>query len=812
MPRTHVDVVLLVHGTAPSSRDDEGQEWWQRTSDFWTKLGSRLRGRAVCAPAKGECLFEGAGDHVFHWTGDNSEQRRRLAGRDLLDNWLLRFEKGPGGPRSYHLVGHSHGGSVIWHALLEAERRGENLKNLRSWTTVGTPFLHYTGRRSELWLAAPLLVTVSVAYAVGGWYADFLREVSFDSPLAFSLKSAAGLALLAVLVLAILYFGNRIVSAASALLKRHRDRKIEVDVLLKYSPRYLGLWTREDEAINVLRGSLGGLWSTDFVPRLPGLRAGIPGLATILRSPRMVPGWLVLLPFRALYYGLVAPIYNRILAPLVGEFILAFFQLKTQGNDLTGQVLVDVTSGPVAGVTFDELPEDVQSLLLSSADAAAKAVLPEVRESLVAVSQDRSGFQIVAGRLRQKLTWNELIHTSYFDYDRINERVWQNIERGCVQGDPGSEAAADVAIVSSAPTGEAPARSSDHRDRQAIRRWLEQASTRFAGECEKLDPGDSPVPKLGRTPGEKVSQPRPTTTEDGPRVLDWLVRGVRGSIKGLVPFLPAVLVWLAAGFLSDYSRSGQAWSVVEFSEAYPLVFTESLQPIELRYWYLYLIDFADMNRAIADIESIQNSPMRESAIGALAEAAARKGDVATVESLAKRFAAGDGRPNAEILRVAAEILTKNGRPKDAQHLMRGVASEEGKDFQLGLAVDAYAKRGSFEEALAVVKDIPQDDFKVEAWIRVAAAMTVAGDRDGAKRELDAIRTFLDKANIPGPGLYPRLAVAYRKANFVRESNDVFETAGRRCDVPGSAERTARNYPMFGVAHRKSLRRKGRIFH
>jgi hypothetical protein len=44
----------------------------------------------------------------------------------------------------YHIVAHSHGGSVVWHGLVESKRRGIDLSGLRSWTTVGTPFLKYS--------------------------------------------------------------------------------------------------------------------------------------------------------------------------------------------------------------------------------------------------------------------------------------------------------------------------------------------------------------------------------------------------------------------------------------------------------------------------------------------------------------------------------------------------------------------------------------------------------------------------------------------------------------------------------------------
>ena len=52
--------------------------------------------------------------HPFHWSGANSELARRNAGQALFE---CLFEP------SFHLVGHSHGGSVIWHALTRSAAR-----------------------------------------------------------------------------------------------------------------------------------------------------------------------------------------------------------------------------------------------------------------------------------------------------------------------------------------------------------------------------------------------------------------------------------------------------------------------------------------------------------------------------------------------------------------------------------------------------------------------------------------------------------------------------------------------------------------
>ena len=79
---------------------------------------------------------------VFRWSGENSERARIKAGRKLLAHLESLEAKGQG----YHLVGHSHGGSVIWHTLQLATSQRKSLDHLRSWATVGTPFLHYRTR------------------------------------------------------------------------------------------------------------------------------------------------------------------------------------------------------------------------------------------------------------------------------------------------------------------------------------------------------------------------------------------------------------------------------------------------------------------------------------------------------------------------------------------------------------------------------------------------------------------------------------------------------------------------------------------
>src|SRR5262249_51365156 len=128
-------VVIMVHGTGASSASDIGNQWWLRGDPncyprvIWHRLNQRLAPHCECLP-DGE---------LFHWSGENSESERIAAGAKLL-RLILDHEKNG---RVCHLVGHSHGGSVIWSALRQAARMEVSLADQTTWTTVGTPFIKH---------------------------------------------------------------------------------------------------------------------------------------------------------------------------------------------------------------------------------------------------------------------------------------------------------------------------------------------------------------------------------------------------------------------------------------------------------------------------------------------------------------------------------------------------------------------------------------------------------------------------------------------------------------------------------------------
>jgi hypothetical protein len=139
--------VCCIHGTGNPEAPRSSPKWWEPESSFGNRLRAALGGNFSVGDWASVDI-----SNQFTWSGGNSEQSRRAAGIKLL-NWLIESNL-----KNYHLVGHSHGGSVIWHALHEAEKRGIVPNDLRTWTTIGTPFLTFAPSLAPLWMVPSLLL------------------------------------------------------------------------------------------------------------------------------------------------------------------------------------------------------------------------------------------------------------------------------------------------------------------------------------------------------------------------------------------------------------------------------------------------------------------------------------------------------------------------------------------------------------------------------------------------------------------------------------------------------------------------------
>ncbi len=143
--------ILTVHGTfahieVPGGSDESDATaayWWRVDSPFVADLKKQLRGKS--------------GDEVevtpFVWSGNNSERERRDAGHQLFLE-LKRLEQAG---ETYGIIAHSHGGSVVSAALLEAAAKKEKLAGLKRWITIGTPFIELR-RERFLFMRLPILL------------------------------------------------------------------------------------------------------------------------------------------------------------------------------------------------------------------------------------------------------------------------------------------------------------------------------------------------------------------------------------------------------------------------------------------------------------------------------------------------------------------------------------------------------------------------------------------------------------------------------------------------------------------------------
>ncbi|MFK0017777.1 hypothetical protein [Streptomyces sp. NPDC090798] len=290
------DLVLLVHGTFAGNerREEQGDRWWQRGSTVWRALEENLP-PGTQLPA-GETM-------LFQWSGANAQIARLSASNELLAR-LIHLERSG---RKYHLVGHSHGGSIIWEALVTSQlvrkskhvspslldklrRRGivspephvplrskvpevyfkvppyEEiqkeicLNGLLSWTTLGTPFLQFHHKRRFLdrrRLAAeastPSASTVLGALLMGFFALMAIGFVSvglvsrFDHSMRRLPVWLMVVSFCLFMVLWRLGTGSSIADALEARAKAARE------AMSAFHGRWLGLWAPDDEAIGLLK-------------------------------------------------------------------------------------------------------------------------------------------------------------------------------------------------------------------------------------------------------------------------------------------------------------------------------------------------------------------------------------------------------------------------------------------------------------------------------------------------------------------------------------------------------------------------------
>jgi hypothetical protein len=384
--RTLDEIVILIHGTGAAEADPIKPKWWETHSDYARDLREKL--------GPGYDVGETPESEPFKWSGANSERDRRRAGQRLLSR-LRRLDREG---RSYHLVGHSHGGSVIWHSLWHSI---SDLKGLKSWTTVGTPFLEF----APIWTGCTTFIAFWVAFAFLAYPVAQMLMIAAERKIVLRDGYTPGIIMTVLLCAVLLLLCLGLAYVSLQWLRRHVylfvQRRLEDRAKSRYGDRWFALWHPEDEPIAGLNASL--ISPITFVPRV-----------ATPNSPRL---WRII----------TAP-YNRLIAPATDQFVWTLLVGRLQGSDIGGSVMIDAATTPRALTPgWAEMPLGLIEEMSASAGQQASRTVEALRHRLGQMRARGKGTEAF-GELTSAVSWSEILHTSYFDIPSVRELIAATIK------------------------------------------------------------------------------------------------------------------------------------------------------------------------------------------------------------------------------------------------------------------------------------------------------------------------------------------------------------------------------------------------
>lgn len=391
------ETVLLIHGTFVPRKDDAGDAWWQlplpgvsaKTRSFAAYLEKHSNGSLSGKP--------------YHWSGRNSEAARRIDAKALLEELRSLDKKGP-----FHIVAHSHGGLVTWLALKLSMKGKGPFSNLKSWTTVGTPFLDFSSSRFDIVPAVCALVLLVAALAGLPYFLDTLDSVRMAQALApvwfylwVVLAFLYSILCLATALLALRPMLNFMVFAA--------QRKKEEAATQTYHSRWLGIAHENDEAISALSAST---------------KAG----PEIFAQDRLLAAQNT----ESVPEGVKSRFWNALVDQILWKLAI---RTRAQGSDLGSAEIYAAGSQPDLFPKFPEelrfLPAELSKAMIAKSKSLMGASADAIRSSLIHSYRARSIRSLIASA-GEDFDSRVLLHTGYFDQPavRLIVRAWIAKGRG----------------------------------------------------------------------------------------------------------------------------------------------------------------------------------------------------------------------------------------------------------------------------------------------------------------------------------------------------------------------------------------------
>ncbi len=437
--------IVTVHGTGDTAAGPTGDKWFQQGSAFAQRLLGHLRQRGVEA------------DIVPHlWSGANSAWDRERAANKLAGLIRKLYNKYD----SIHVIGHSHGGNVANDAAVLLKwglRSNATKEKFDSLTTVGTPFFNVR--------TGPMQALAGVLFLLIAWGSAILFPL-LAAYLVYALldPDEGGVNLLAI----VLYVG---LVGPCVLFMLHMSRQGIRRILRpraggKTRTAVLSIWHEHDEAIAFLqrveelklepfprgalfRGSRAAAISIGVLaviaiavahPLLYSLGvwdllnfnetsadedvvSNIVAVATI--SLLMAPAIFTVV--YVVYRFIVGGLQEIAVRGAMNGFVAGVLRGVAMGRD-GDQVLCNVSTCSHTHQTHEHvLTGECAERMKQGANGAAGALIDKYRWALFSVGGDSSAS--LTSLTTDAMTWDSLIHTTYFDQPEVAEAIADHIVR-----------------------------------------------------------------------------------------------------------------------------------------------------------------------------------------------------------------------------------------------------------------------------------------------------------------------------------------------------------------------------------------------